>query len=606
MSVNKGNIKISANYDVQLQAPIDGRLYRPTKSHLINKESWSYDGNTIYVHEGMQTYVADEKRTYILTHPEKIFDEDFSGWEILGGNLEELLVIDEELNETSTNSVQNRVITNALNAQAEDFAADLVALDTKLEPIQLFWDSSVITGQDAIGLTDEERAANITALTKLQDNNYHTIYIRTNNTIIETNTYGIIANETYVTLPEYAGYPGLLLTFDIDTGDVINENLSSRPLLIMDINSPEKVIKTFQKLMSFNNENDIQGVIPFMVYDGNMGLSLCYEYVYSTTEANIKYNIDNETFLVIFNSQGEITSYEIINGGYLTLDVELDEEAKEKNALLYNNIKLNNAFKCLCETNSVTPITVKANFIEDELKAYSIIVLFNKKLHTWLLNPDGTTDLLSSESLGSGGTGGGDITLDVMMSDFSENAVQNKVIKKYVDDSVKDVNEALKPLTQRVNLAHKKIEANEESIDTLNETVSEHTTILETLTNGTEGSIGSLINDAKETIDSYTVNNKKISESPVLDTNDIKVSNDFSLLDRTEEHVYPGDIITDALSKLEIMLANTTLALTAAINDLEYRIGIPSEYDSDGFIIKEGYGLHRVCEQLQEQINRIK
>jgi hypothetical protein len=554
----------------------------------------------------MQTYVADEKRTYILTHPEKIFDEDFSGWEILGGNLEELLVIDEELNETSTNSVQNRVITNALNAQAEAFAADLVALDTKLEPIQLFWDSSVITGQDAIGLTDEERAANITALTKLQDNNYHTIYIRTNNTIIETNTYGIIANETYVTLPEYAGYPGLLLTFDIDTGDVINENLSSRPLLIMDINSPEKVIKTFQKLMSFNNENDIQGVIPFMVYDGNIGLSLCYEYVYSTTEANIKYNIDNETFLVIFNSQGEITSYEIINGGYLTLDVELDEEAKEKNALLYNNIKLNNAFKCLCETNSVTPITVKANFIEDELKAYSIIVLFNKKLHTWLLNPDGTTDLLSSESLGSGGTGGGDITLDVMMSDFSENAVQNKVIKKYVDDSVKDVNEALKPLTQRVNLAHKKIEANEESIDTLNETVSEHTTILETLTNGTEGSIGSLINDAKETIDSYTVNNKKISESPVLDTNDIKVSNDFSLLDRTEEHVYPGDIITDALSKLEIMLANTTLALTAAINDLEYRIGIPSEYDSDGFIIKEGYGLHRVCEQLQEQINRIK
>lgn len=37
---------------------------------------------------------------------------------------------------------------------------------------------------------------------------------------------------------------------------------------------------------------------------------------------------------------------------------------------------------------------------------------------------------------GGGGGGGGEISIDTEMSDTSENAVQNKVIKKYVDEQV--------------------------------------------------------------------------------------------------------------------------------------------------------------------------
>ena len=84
MAIDKGNIKTSANYDVKAQKPLDGRAVRPAKADLIKKESWSSDGNTVYVYEGMQVYVQDEKKTYYLKDLSKMFATDFSGWELMG------------------------------------------------------------------------------------------------------------------------------------------------------------------------------------------------------------------------------------------------------------------------------------------------------------------------------------------------------------------------------------------------------------------------------------------------------------------------------------------------------------------------------------------
>lgn len=42
-----------------------------------------------------------------------------------------------------------------------------------------------------------------------------------------------------------------------------------------------------------------------------------------------------------------------------------------------------------------------------------------------------------------GGESGGSITIDTEMSDTSENAVQNKVIKEYVDNITGDIETAL-------------------------------------------------------------------------------------------------------------------------------------------------------------------
>lgn len=107
----------------------------------------------------------------------------------------------------------------------------------------------------------------------------------------------------------------------------------------------------------------------------------------------------------------------------------------------------------------------------------------------------------------------------------------------------------------------------------------------------------------KETIDAYTINNKVISESPVLNSDDLSMSETYSTLEQPGDFITPGDIITTAISKIEVMLANTTLALTAAITDVELRLGRPSEKDAEGNVISEASGLYKRCEDLEKLIN---
>jgi hypothetical protein len=52
------------------------------------------------------------------------------------------------------------------------------------------------------------------------------------------------------------------------------------------------------------------------------------------------------------------------------------------------------------------------------------------------------------------------------------------------------------------------------------------------------------------------------------------------------------------------MLANTTLSLTAAINDLDARIGNETVYDAEGNVVKEATGLYKKYEELSALINK--
>lgn len=135
---------------------------------------------------------------------------------------------------------------------------------------------------------------------------------------------------------------------------------------------------------------------------------------------------------------------------------------------------------------------------------------------------------------------------------------------KLVDSKNKeDLNSAITSVGNRLN-------ATIESIGT----VAEGATVVGMINDvqGVTEANAQAIADNKTVIDEYTVNGKKISENPVLNTDDILVADNYSTLAQPSDNVYPGDIITTAISKLEIMLANTTLALTAAINDLEQRL----------------------------------
>ena len=111
--------------------------------------------------------------------------------------------------------------------------------------------------------------------------------------------------------------------------------------------------------------------------------------------------------------------------------------------------------------------------------------------------------------------------------------------------------------------------------------------------------------DNKNIIDEYTINEKKISENPVLDSNDLLPNEEYTILAQPAENVIPGDLVTTAISKLEVMLANTTLALTAAINDLEMKIGSPSSYDENGNITTQATGLYAKYEELKQENNLI-
>ena len=110
-----------------------------------------------------------------------------------------------------------------------------------------------------------------------------------------------------------------------------------------------------------------------------------------------------------------------------------------------------------------------------------------------------------------------------------------------------------------------------------------------------------LIESNKEEIDNYTINGKKISDTPVIDSDDLLISHSYST-NNSEGNLTIGDSITNALSKLEIMLKNTTLALTAAIIDLESKIGNETEYDRDGNVVKDASGLYKKYEELASKL----
>lgn len=120
-----------------------------------------------------------------------------------------------------------------------------------------------------------------------------------------------------------------------------------------------------------------------------------------------------------------------------------------------------------------------------------------------------------------------------------------------------------------------------------------------------EGVIQTAINDAKLIIDEYTVSGKKISENPELETSDIKLDSGYTYIETIATNILPNEILTTAIAKLEKMIANTTLALSAAINDIEFKLGAPTEYDDEGNVKQESYGVYKKIEEITKRISQL-
>lgn len=91
----KGTFVAPSNYEVQMQAAFDPRVLVEKKSDLINKETWPYSGDTIYIYKGILVSVQEENAIYMLTDLSKALSSDYSGWlRVDAGNAEQVEVVD--------------------------------------------------------------------------------------------------------------------------------------------------------------------------------------------------------------------------------------------------------------------------------------------------------------------------------------------------------------------------------------------------------------------------------------------------------------------------------------------------------------------------------
>lgn len=117
---NKGTFAFSANFEVKMQALLDPRGGVTNKSELINKETFPYDGDTIYMKEGMLVTVSSEQSVYMLVDLENILSDDYSGWKrIDSGSAEQVEVVDNLESESATAALsakQGKTIKGLIDA----------------------------------------------------------------------------------------------------------------------------------------------------------------------------------------------------------------------------------------------------------------------------------------------------------------------------------------------------------------------------------------------------------------------------------------------------------------------------------------------------------
>lgn len=95
MARNKGTFQFAANFEVKAAAALDPRVMVATKAELIAKETWPYDGDTIYLYKGILVSVQEENAIYMLVDADKILSTDYSGWlRVDAGNAEQVEVVD--------------------------------------------------------------------------------------------------------------------------------------------------------------------------------------------------------------------------------------------------------------------------------------------------------------------------------------------------------------------------------------------------------------------------------------------------------------------------------------------------------------------------------
>lgn len=123
MARNKGTFSYAANYEVKMQAALDPRVVVEKKTELIDKETWPYDGNTIYLYKGLLVAVEEEKSVYMLVDVSKVLSTDYSGWlRVDAGNAEQVEVVDNLISDAADKALsanQGKALKGLIDGKAD-------------------------------------------------------------------------------------------------------------------------------------------------------------------------------------------------------------------------------------------------------------------------------------------------------------------------------------------------------------------------------------------------------------------------------------------------------------------------------------------------------
>lgn len=131
MARNKGIFTFAANFQVKAAEALDPRVVVENKAELINKETWPYDGETLYLYNGLIVAVSADKSLYMLVDKTKALEGDYSGWKQLDADAAAVVEIIDNLTSERTDA--------ALSAKQGKVLGDRVtSLESKITAIFTF------------------------------------------------------------------------------------------------------------------------------------------------------------------------------------------------------------------------------------------------------------------------------------------------------------------------------------------------------------------------------------------------------------------------------------------------------------------------------------
>lgn len=131
MARNKGTFTFAANFQVKAAEALDPRVVVENKAELINKETWPYDGETLYLYNGLIVAVSADKSLYMLVDKTKALEGDYSGWKQLDAAAATVVEIIDNLTSERTDA--------ALSAKQGKVLGDRVtSLESKVTAIFTF------------------------------------------------------------------------------------------------------------------------------------------------------------------------------------------------------------------------------------------------------------------------------------------------------------------------------------------------------------------------------------------------------------------------------------------------------------------------------------